>query len=512
MQIDTALTVEPALIPYRSGILVQVWAISGIPRGSLDQDSLPMPPLSVDQLCDRIIRLRLAEPEAVESIRIQLPMDSVELLCDTLYKQQVLTDFQIERLKSGDTDGLVLGNCKLMYRVASGSFARFYRGQELFSQKQIGIKVLRDRWSNDNDFVNLFRREGEIGKRLQHPNIVPIYEVGTEGKFHFLLMEFVEGGNLRDFLKIRKKLVPLEAFRFGIDILKGLDYALRQGITHRDLKATNVLMSSTGVAKLIDFGLAADESMVNRAGGGELQQALEYSTLEKNTGAPKNDPRSDLYFLGGILFELVTGQPPYARTRDRDERKSFNRYRDVPNVETVEPSLPKVVSQIINRLLAIDPLVRHQTPTEAIGDLTRAVQQLGGPARDENSKPTVLCVENRPKHQDFFRDYLSSRGFQVLMISDPQRALKRINENPPDCVLVMGETLGDSVADYFTQAIRSGRESKMAGVVILSESQKPLAASISVPPGRARILHQPVNLRDVRKELELAIEARNKSL
>ncbi len=69
------------------------------------------------------------------------------------------------------------------------------------------------------------------------------------------------------------------------------------------------------------------------------------------------------------------------------------------------------------------------------------------------------------------------------MISDPQRALKRINENPPECVLVMGETLGDSVADYFTQAIRSGRESKMAGVVILSESQKPLAASISVPPG-----------------------------
>lgn len=466
--------------------------------------------LSVEQLCDRIIRLRLAEPEVVHAVRVQLPSNSVENFFDTLLKQQVLTDLQIERLKSGETDGLVLGDCKLMYRVASGSFARFYRGQELSTKKQIGIKVLRDRWSNDKDFVSLFRREGEIGKRLQHPNIVPIYEVGQEGKFHFLLMEFVEGGNLRDFLKIRKKLVPLEAFRFAIDILKGLEYALRQGITHRDLKTTNVLMSSTGVAKLIDFGLAADESMVSRVGGGELQQALEYSTLEKNTGAPKNDPRSDLFFLGGILFELITGQPPYARTRDRDERKSFSRYRDVPPVETLDPSLPKVVSQLINRLLAIDPLVRHQTPTEVIGDLTRAVQALGGPPRDENSKPTVLCVEDRPKHQDFFRDYLSSRGFTVLMISDPQRAMKRISENPPDCILVMGETLGDQVASYFTQAIRVGRDSKMAGVVILSENQKSLASQISVPPGRARVLCQPVNLRDVRKELETAIEARSR--
>lgn len=471
---------------------------------------MPLP--SVDQLCDRIIRLRLAEPEVIQSVRSQLASNSVELLCDTLYKQQILTDFQVDRLKSGDTDGLVLGDCKLMYRVASGSFARFYRGQGITTKKLQGIKVLRDRWSNDKDFVSLFRREGEIGKRLQHPNIVPIYEVGNDGKYHFLIMEFVEGGNLRDFLKIRKKLVPLEAFRFGVDILKGLEYALRQGITHRDLKATNVLMSSTGIAKLIDFGLAADESMVSRIGDGALQQALEYSTLEKNTGAPKNDPRSDLYFLGGILFELVTGQPPYARTRDRDERKSFNRYRDVPPVETVEPSLPKVVSQVINRLLAIDPLVRHQSPTEAIGDLTRAIQSIGGPIRVENGKPTVLCVENRPKHQDFFRDYLSSRGFQVLMISDPERAMKRINENPPECVLVMGETIGDSVADYFTQAIRAGRDSKMAGVVILSENQKSLATQISVPPGRARILLQPVNLRDVRKELEMAIEARSKSL
>ncbi len=471
---------------------------------------MPLPTL--DQLVDQIIRLRLAPPEVVKGIRAQLASPSVESLFDQLVKQQVLTEFQAERLRNGDPEGLVLGDCKLMYRVASGSFARFYRGESVTTGKQLGIKVLRDRWSNDPDFISLFRREGEIGKRLQHPNIVPIFDVGSSGKFHYLLMEFVEGGNLRDFLKIRKKFSPPETLRFAADILKGLEYALRQGITHRDLKMTNVLMSSTGVSKLIDFGLAADDQMISRIGEGALQNALEYSTLEKNTGAPKNDPRSDLYFLGGILFELLTGQPPYARTRDRDERKSFQRYRDIPPVETIDPAMPRAVAAIVNRLMDIDPLHRFQTPTEVLGEVQRTLQAWGGNVREEPGKPTVLCVESRPKHQDFFRDYLASRGFLVVIISDPQRALKRIAEQPPECLLVLGETVGDSVAEFFTQAIRAGRDSKMAGVVVLAETQKHLASAISVPPGRARVLHQPVNLRDVRREIELAIEARARSL
>lgn len=471
---------------------------------------MSLPPLGT--LVDLIIRLRLAPPEALRSVQAQITSQTSEEFVTLLEKQQVLTGFQIERLRSGDSDGLVLGDCKLMYRVASGSFARFYRGAHVVTGQQLGIKVLRDRWANDPDFVSLFRREGEIGKRLIHPNIVPIYEVGSSGKHHYLLMEFVEGGNLRDFLKIRKKFSIIETLKFAVDVLKGLDYALRQGITHRDLKMTNVLMSSSGVAKLIDFGLAADESVISKANGSALQNALEYSTLEKHTGAPRNDPRSDLYFLGGILFELLTGQPPYARTRDRDERKSFHRYRDVPPIETVDPSLPRPIRSIVNKLMDIDPLQRYQSPTEVLGDVQRALQALNSQShREEPGKPTVLCLESRPKHQDFFRDYLTSRGFQVAIVSDPQRALRRIVENPPECLLVLGDAFGDEVAEFFTQAIRTGRDSKLAGVVVLAESQKDLASQISVPPGRARILVQPVNLREVRHEIETAIEARSKS-
>lgn len=467
-------------------------------------------PSTADQLVDHISRLHLAPPEILRGLRAQLPLtaDSEDLF-PLLIRQQVLTDFQADRIRSGETEGLVLADCKLMYRVASGSFARFYRGAELSNGKTIGIKVLRDRWASDPDVVALFHREGEIGKRLQHPNIVPIYDVGQEGKIHFLLMEFVEGGNLRDFLKIRKKLSAAEVLRYAVDIAKGLEYGMRQGITHRDLKMTNVLMSSTGIAKLIDFGLAADEATMRRVGSGGLQQALEYATLEKNTDAPRNDPRSDLYFLGGILFELMTGIPPYARTRDRDERKSFSRYSDVPKIETIEPSIPPLVAAFVNRLLSVIPERRHQTAAEVLGESQRLLNLLGGnkPANPDE-KPTVLCIEGRPKHQDFLRDYLSSRGFRIEIEGDPEKALQRIQNFPPECILVLGESLGDRIADFFSQAIKLGRESRMAGVVVLAEDQAHLAEQINVPPGRARILRQPVNLRDVRKELGLAIEAR----
>ena len=186
--------------------------------------------------------------------------------------------------------------------------------------------------------------------------------------------------------------------------------------------------------------------------------------------------------MGGILFELLTGLPPYARTRDRDERKSFHRYRDVPPIETLDPALPRPITAIVNRLMNVDPLQRYQTPTEVLGDVQRALNTLNGLAtREESGKPTVLCLESRPKHQDFFRDYLASRGFQVVIVSDPQRALKRISEDPPECLFVLGETVGDHVAEFFTYAIRAGRDSKMAGVVVLPGVPKRLGFSDQCP-------------------------------
>lgn len=477
--------------------------------------------LTVEDLSNSIARLKLLSDAELLQARSAVRTEAPGEFLDYLVRRQMLTDFQADRLKGGEHDILVVGGCKLLYRNASGSFARLYRACSMSDGSMVGIKLLRERWAKDADFVRLFHREGEIGQKLKHPNIVPIYRCGTDREFHYLAMEFVEGGNLRDFLKIRKKLVPLEACKYALQLAGALEYALRFGFTHRDLKPTNVLMSSTGIVKLIDFGLAADDSLLNRAGT-DLQQAVEYSTLEKGSGAPTNDPRSDLFFLGTILYEMLTGQKPYASTKDREERKRFGRYRDIPFVTSIDRHIPPDVATVVDNLLQINPAMRYQTPGLVVAALQKAIVSLGGPsgAADAASSeggaessgarsPTVLIVENRPKQQDMLRDYLSNRGYRVLMLSDVDRAMSRLKNQPPDCLVLVGEVVGDRIVSDFKTAADDLLATKPAVVALLSEKQVGLQDGLSPNSARTQVLVQPVTLRELRRRIQQSLEARS---
>ncbi len=261
--------------------------------------------MTLEELKNLLVRLHLVQPDQLELVHSRSNTDDANVLLQALESRHLLTSYQVGKLERGETDSLVLGDYKLLYRNASGSFARVYRGASLSDGRMVGLKVLRQRWAADPRIVRLFRREADLGKKLKHEKIVPIYDVANQGDSHYFTMEFVEGGNLRDFLNIRKRLSVIEATRCLIDLAEGLEYAARMGVTHRDLKLTNVLMSTQGIAKLVDFGLAGDEVMNSEAGGDSLQRALEYATLERGTNAPANDPRSDLYFLGGDLLRTV---------------------------------------------------------------------------------------------------------------------------------------------------------------------------------------------------------------
>lgn len=423
-----------------------------------------------------------------------------------------LTSYQAGRIEKGEIDGLVLGQYKLMYRNASGSFARVYRACDLQSGKMVGLKVLRQRWSEDPKAVAEFHREAELGQALKHENIVPIYEVGESNGQHFFSMEFVEGGNLRDFINIRKKLSPQEATKCILDMTSGLDYAFTRGSTHRDLKMTNVLMSSQGVAKLVDFGLAGvaeDE----RYDGESAQRALEYATLEKNTGAPRNDPRSDIYFLGAMFYELVTGVPPLPRSKDRFERSQYSRYLQVRAVRALEPALPRSVATIIDRMMQLNPTQRYQTPGEALRDLRAANTELGAaggaPAGQTpldstrasntgNAMHTIMCIEDRHKQQDVLREYFSKHGFRVLVLSDLQRGLTRLKSSPPDCMVIMGDALGEQAVKGYSEAQEARGNSPVGVVLVLAEQQSAWKARLA-ENSSSRVLVQPVTLRELRK-------------
>ncbi|MEZ6065927.1 MAG: protein kinase [Planctomycetaceae bacterium] len=466
-----------------------------------------------DELSDLIARLGLVPLKDLRQVLAPLPKSASESdFLQALERQELLTSFQAEKLRKRSTDDLVLGDIALLYRNAAGSFARVYRGRSLSTGEMLGVKVLRDRWSNDAETIRLFRREGEIGKRLKHPYIVPIFDVGQQGKTHYLTMEFVEGGNLRDFLKIRQKLDPLEAALYGMQMAEGLDYALGLGITHRDLKLTNVLMTALGGVRLIDFGLGADESTLNRPDAPDLQQALEYSTLEKGSGAPRNDPRSDIFFLGTILFELISGVPPYPRTKDRDERKRFSRYRDIGPVTAAVPKLPHKLADVIDRCLHTNPELRYQRPGEVAADLHSllaasgrdlpASPRTGSQMATDQKSPRILCVESRPKSQNVLRDYLGKRGYRVLLLSDPERAIARIASQPPDCLVLMGQSAADNVIEVFRKALNADTFERMGAILVLSEQQRDEAGELGRAMKRVRILQQPVPLRALRLEIE----------
>ena len=373
------------------------------------------------------------------------------------------------------------------------------------------MKILRQRWAEDPRTVSLFRREGELGKRLKHKNIVPIYEVGSDGNQHYLTMEFVEGGNFRELLKSRGKFSPGEAARYVLDIAEGLEYALSLGLTHRDLKLTNVLLSAQGVAKLVDFGLAGQDAGL-AAMEEEVDRAVEYATLERSTNAPDNDPRSDLYFLGAMFYELLTGTPPYPPTKSIAERKQSSRYRQIRPLHQVDPSLPDAITAIVEKLMEIHPHSRYQTPTELIQDLgpmvgTRVqVEPIvpDAPAVTEPGQPTILCVENRLKQQDSLRDYFSKHGYRVLLLRDIERAIKRVEASPPHGIVLMADSLGEDgeAVQAYQKAVAACRKSGTALVMVLNKKHREILNQLEGFSLSRVLAEYPVTLRSIRVALE----------
>jgi len=473
---------------------------------------------SVDSLGHQLVRLEfVSHTQLADCMALLRGNATPEALLQILERRQFVTSYQVSKILKGEIDSLVLGRYTLMYRNGAGSFARVFRAKARDTGEMVGIKLLRQRYAQDPASVAEFHREAELGQTLKHPNIVPIYEVGRSGENHYFSMEFIEGGNLRELMRIRKTLSVLDATRSTLDMASGLEYALSRGFTHRDLKMTNVLLSSKGVAKLVDFGLAGGDLHLHHEPGESSARALEYATLEKSTGVPANDPRSDLFFLGAIYYELLTGVPAFGRARDRTERAQVSRYREVAPIQTVDRSLPSSVTDIVNRLLQYSPTARYQNPTSLIGDLRNVQRELGYNKLDTppearkrkrraNKLPTIMCIEDRTRQQNDLRNYFSRHGFRVLMLNDLRRGLNRLSGNPPDCMVIMAESVGKAAIPGFFEAINLRNGSPMVTILVLPEDQAERKEDID-ETSTQKVLVQPVTLRELREKITDGLSA-----
>jgi eukaryotic-like serine/threonine-protein kinase len=453
---------------------------------------------------------------------------TVEDFLQTLVRREFVTNYQVERLVKGDRTGFFFGEYRVLYLVGSGTFARVYRAVHRRTGQIVAVKVLRNRYSENRAQASLFVREGRVGCALRHPNIVPIFEVVSEGKNHFLVMEFIEGRNLREFVRIRKKLDPLEATQMMIGITDGLRYAFETArLIHRDLKMSNVLVSSRGEAKLVDFGLASMDDTLTDDALADLPntRTVDYAALERATGVRRDDVRSDIYFLGCIYYNMLTGRPPLIETRDRLLRLSKQRFLDVIPMRKLDPSVPASVGLVVNKAMMLDPEGRYQSPTAMLADLRTAAKRLaeGRSEADENggeggtdgqASPStgvdapstgraVMIVESDGHMQDIFRKSFKHAGYRVLVTADPGRAAGRFRQDADvaDCVLFSAQQIGHHALDMFNQMGEDKRTESVPAILLLNESQLPWKPKARTADHRI-VLSMPLTMKQLRTSVE----------
>ena len=479
-----------------------------------------------------LLDLNLVQPHQLEECLAELGSTTLaaERLLQVLQRKGYITPYQVDRLRKGKRDGYLLGQYKLLYKVASGSFGRVFRAVDTKLNRVAAVKVLRHRWASDPESVQQFHREARLGMTLLHVNIVPIFDVGTDGDYHYIAMEFVEGGNLRDLLRIRKKLQPQEALQFMADIAAALAHALAHGITHRDIKLTNILFSSDGRAKLVDFGLAGIDASGGSADPAE-QRTIDYAALESATGVKRGDPRSDLYFVGCVFYQMLSGQAPLTATRDKAERMKKSRFEEITPIGRRDPSLPFEVVKIVERLMCLDPYQRYQDPQSLLDDLRAAQEQLcltsahgsyGGvfaspsgaaTAQDGTSPPaqapTLIFVEPELDLQNVVRSRLGALGYRVLIMSDVLRAAERLRSDPVACLILDIDSIGGWGMKAFLEKIvpfcstlAARGQTPPATILLMDPSQAADWASRIPPDARAMVLVKPVTLRQLREEVE----------
>ena len=287
-----------------------------------------------------------------------------------------------------------LGKYEIIEELGRGGFATVYRAVDTTLEREVALKVLDPRLFRDSTFVARFRQEAVIAANLDHPNIVPVYEVAEAEGRHYIAMKLIQGPTLAGRIEAREALPIDEILSLTKDITAGLDHIHGQGLVHRDLKPSNVLISREGRAMLADFGLvrATEGSRVSTQGVSVGTPS--YMAPEQAQGETV-DARTDLYALGVILYEAVTGRLPFSA--DTPPALLFQHVYEAPGRPSeLNDQVTPALEYVILRALEKDPDARYQTASALAADLVRAVAgRLQPPTAQPEGEP-VAAPSSRP--------------------------------------------------------------------------------------------------------------------
>jgi serine/threonine-protein kinase len=274
---------------------------------------------------------------------------------------------------------------RLLAQQGSGGMAVIYKAQDLELSRIVAIKILRPSLTADATFLTRFKNEARSVANLQHPNIVTIYDVGSSGQTQFIVMEFVDGTDLKKIIKTEGILTVDRALKFAIQMCAGIGFAHRAGLVHADVKPQNMLVTKSDVVKVTDFGIAQAFSDTQPP---EKQQVVwgspHYFAPEQAKGE-KPTPASDVYSIGIVMFEMLTGRLPYVGGVQQQVALAHIRDR-VPMVTEFNPSVPDALAQIVYKVMSKEPANRYRT-ADQLGHVLESYRDRGREVTSPNAVP-----------------------------------------------------------------------------------------------------------------------------
>ncbi|RJE90553.1 Stk1 family PASTA domain-containing Ser/Thr kinase [Paenibacillus sp. 1011MAR3C5] len=259
------------------------------------------------------------------------------------------------------------GRYEILTRIGGGGMALVYKAHDVLLNRNVAVKVLRQQFVNDEEFIRRFRREAQSAAALSHPNVVSIYDVGQEEDTHYIVMEYVEGSNLNEIIQERAPLQAEEAVRVAVQICDALDHAHQNHIIHRDIKPHNILIGNNGRVKVTDFGIARAVTSTTITQTGSVVGSVHYFSPEHAKGINTGE-KSDLYSLGIVLYQMLTGKLPFLGESPisvalKHLQETFEDPREV------NPHIPQSVENVILKAMRKNPSERYNSAHEMLLDL-----------------------------------------------------------------------------------------------------------------------------------------------
>jgi serine/threonine protein kinase len=375
-----------------------------------------MPVIGLDKLIDDLHRSGLVEEERLSRFLAEYDAESdAEFLLHKLVEANLLTSWQAEGLLAGKWKGFFLGKYKLLQPLGRGAMGTVYLAEHKVMRHRVAIKVLAKHLMSTPNIVTRFEREARAAAVIQHPNVVRAYDIDHEDDIHFLVMEYVQGQDLKQIVEQKGPLDPHVAAEYTQQVARGLHEAHRNGLIHRDIKPANLLLDQTGLVKILDLGLARleeDVASVTIMNDDKVLGTVDYLSPEQARNSHNIDGRADLYSLGCTLYFLMTGVPPFP-TGSITERMLKHQTRRPVDMRKRRPGAPDALVQICSRLMEKNPDKRFATAGDAatvLGEFLEGRYQIPGTTSDDDILTFAEDADSGSAVRKTSQSSIASRG------------------------------------------------------------------------------------------------------